>query len=85
MPAEEKARMKRTTAKTILVIENDLEEFRLVREMLNGSISCAFELTHVEYIGDAERILAEQPVDIVLMDLGLADLPGLEAVRRDRA
>jgi len=77
--------MKRTTAKTILVIENDLEEFRLVHEMLNGSISCAFELTHVEYIGDAERILAEQPVDIVLMDLGLADLPGLEAVRRVRA
>ena len=53
--------------------------------MLNDSISCVFELTHVESVGDAERYLAVRSVDILLMDLGLADLPGLEAVRRVRA
>jgi len=72
-------------AKTILLIENDPEEARLVHEMLNDSISCVFELTHVESVGDAERYLAVRSVDILLMDLGLADLPGLEAVRRVRA
>jgi diguanylate cyclase (GGDEF)-like protein/PAS domain S-box-containing protein len=70
--------------KTILLIDNDHEEARLVQEMLMDSISCVIELTHVESIGDAERYLAGQLVDIVLMDLGLADLSGLEAVRRVR-
>ncbi len=53
--------------------------------MVKGSISRVFELTHVESVSDAERYLASQSVDIVLMDLGLADLPGLESVRRVRA
>ncbi|MGA2730472.1 MAG: diguanylate cyclase, partial [Terracidiphilus sp.] len=71
--------------KSILLIEDDPEEARLVHEMLMDSISCVFELTHVESISDAERYLAGRSVDIVLMDLGLAELAGLEAVRRVRA
>jgi diguanylate cyclase (GGDEF)-like protein/PAS domain S-box-containing protein len=77
--------MEKRPTKSILLIENDPEEARLVREILNDSISCVFELTHVEFLSDAERYLAGRSVDIVLMDLGLADLPGLEAVRRARA
>ncbi len=77
--------MGKRPSKTILLIENDAEEARLVHEMVNGSISCVFELTHVESVSDAERYLAGRSVDIVLMDLGLAELPGLESVRRVRA
>jgi diguanylate cyclase (GGDEF)-like protein/PAS domain S-box-containing protein len=72
-------------SKTILLIENRAEEARLVRAIVNSSTSTVFELTHVESVSDAERYLVPGSVDIVLMDLGLADLPGLEAVRRVRA
>jgi diguanylate cyclase (GGDEF)-like protein/PAS domain S-box-containing protein len=77
--------MEKRPAKSILLIEDAPEEARLVDEMLNGSISCVFELTHAQSTSDADRILAGRSVDIVLMDLGLADLAGLEAVRRVRA
>jgi DNA-binding NarL/FixJ family response regulator len=53
--------------------------------MLMDSISCVFELTHVKSISDGARYLAGRSVDIVLVDLGLADLGGLEAVQRVRA
>jgi diguanylate cyclase (GGDEF)-like protein/PAS domain S-box-containing protein len=73
--------MEERPPKSILLIEDDPEEARLVHEMLKDSISSVFELTHVESMTDAERYLAGRSVDILLMDLGLADLPGLEAVR----
>jgi diguanylate cyclase (GGDEF)-like protein/PAS domain S-box-containing protein len=77
--------MEKRLPKSILLIEDDSEEARLVHEMLKESTSCVFELTHVESMRDAEIYLAGRSVDILLMDLGLADLPGLEAVRRVRA
>jgi diguanylate cyclase (GGDEF)-like protein len=36
-------------------------------------------------MSDAERYLAEHSVDIILLDLGLSDAQGLEAIRRARA
>lgn len=77
--------MEKRPAKTILLIENDADEARLVHEMLRGSIFSVFDLTHVQSMGDADGILASRSVDIVLMDSGLADMAGLEAVRRVRA
>ena len=41
-------------------------------------------MKHVERMGDAEKYLAAYPVDIILLDLGLPDVQGLEAVRRAR-
>jgi diguanylate cyclase (GGDEF)-like protein/PAS domain S-box-containing protein len=76
--------MEKRLTKTVLLIENP-EETGLVHEMLSDSISCVFQLTHVESVSDAERYLAGRSVDIVLMDLGLTDPPGLEAFRRVRA
>jgi diguanylate cyclase (GGDEF)-like protein/PAS domain S-box-containing protein len=69
----------------VLLIEDHPEEARLVREMLNDPNSCVFELAHVESMSDAEKYLAGQSVDIVLLDIGLADPTGLEAVKRIRA
>jgi diguanylate cyclase (GGDEF)-like protein/PAS domain S-box-containing protein len=77
--------MEKIPSKTVLLIENAPEETRLVHEMLSDSVSCVFQLTHVESVSDAERYLAGRSVDIVLIDLGLTDPPGLEAVRRVRA
>jgi signal transduction histidine kinase len=41
-------------------------------------------MAHVEYLSDAEKYLAENRVDIILLDLGLPDAQGLEVVRRTR-
>ena len=43
------------------------------------------DVTHVERVSEAEAVLAKQAIDVVLLDLGLPDAHGLEAVRRARA
>jgi len=69
----------------ILLIEDNSGDARLLREMLNEQGSQVTELTHVECMRDAESHLAEHSVDIILLDLGLPDAQGLEAVGRARA
>ena len=53
--------------------------------MFKDQGSHAFELSCVHCLSEAEKYLAEDPVDIVLLDLGLSDSEGLEIVRRVRA
>ncbi len=77
--------MAKRPAKTVLLIEDEPDEACLIRKMLNDPISGVFELAHVESMSDAENYLAAQSVDIVLLDIGLADPTGLEAVKRVRA
>jgi diguanylate cyclase (GGDEF)-like protein/PAS domain S-box-containing protein len=77
--------MKKRPAKTVLLIENQLEEARQILDMTHDPGSTIFELSHVESMTDAERYLATRSVGIVLLDLGLADPRGLEAMRRVRA
>ena len=71
--------------KTVLLIENDREQTRIIRAMFDDQGSYSFALTHVACLADAETYLAGHSVDIVLLDLGLSDPVGLEAVRRARA
>jgi diguanylate cyclase (GGDEF)-like protein/PAS domain S-box-containing protein len=66
----------------VLLIEDNPGDARLIREMFREHNSKAIELNHVECMGDAEKYLAEHAVDIILVDLGLPDTQGLEAVRR---
>jgi diguanylate cyclase (GGDEF)-like protein/PAS domain S-box-containing protein len=77
--------MEENLIKTILLIENDPEEARKIHEMFKGSISHIFQVTQVEGMSGAERYLAKGSVDIVLLDIGLANPAGLEAVRLVRA
>src|SRR5688572_7582030 len=53
--------------------------------MLGKQGSRDIELTHVESMREAEKHLAEHAVDIILLDLGLPDAQGLEAIRRGHA
>ncbi len=71
--------------KTVLLIENDLEQTRIIREMFDDQDSHSFALTQAECLADAETYLAGNPADIVLLDLGLSGPGGLEAARRARA
>jgi PAS domain S-box-containing protein len=77
--------MSKKSIKVLLLVEDNHGDARLLREMFNQQGPHETELTHVECMGDAEQHLAASPVDIILLDLGLPDAQGLEAVRRARA
>jgi len=77
--------MSKKSFKILFLVEDNPGDARLLREMLEDHGSPETELTHVECMSDAEKHLAQQPVDIILLDLGLPDAHGLDAVRRARA
>src|SRR5580704_7270896 len=68
--------------KTLLLIEDNPGDARLLREMLNEQIPLNTQLTQLESMTAAETHLAKHAVDIILLDLGLPDAQGLEAIRR---
>jgi diguanylate cyclase (GGDEF)-like protein/PAS domain S-box-containing protein len=77
--------MSENPLRVLFLVEDNPGDARLLREMLNEQGSQHTELTHVECMCDAEKHLAGNAVDIILLDLGLPDAHGLEAVRRARA
>jgi diguanylate cyclase (GGDEF)-like protein/PAS domain S-box-containing protein len=77
--------MSNRSIKSVLLIEDNPGDSRLIREMFNEQGQRNVGLTHVECIRDAEKYLAEHAVDMILLDLGLPDAQGLEAVRRTHA
>ncbi len=68
----------------LLLVEDNPGDARLLREMLNEQSVHFTELTHLECMADAEKHLSARDVDIILLDLGLPDAEGVEAVRRVR-
>jgi diguanylate cyclase (GGDEF)-like protein/PAS domain S-box-containing protein len=70
--------------KTLLVVEDHLGDARLLREMLKEEGSRT-DVVHVESMREAETYLGGNRVDIILLDLGLPDAQGLEAVQRAHA
>jgi diguanylate cyclase (GGDEF)-like protein/PAS domain S-box-containing protein len=70
---------------TVLVIEDNPGDARLLREMFNEQRSEDITFTDVECLADAERALAKGGIDVVLLDLGLPDAQGLEAIKRVEA
>jgi CheY-like chemotaxis protein len=70
------------SAKTLLVVEDNPGDARLLGEMLREDASCTLDLVNVTSMIDAEIYLAEYDVEIILLDLGLPDASGLDAVRR---
>jgi diguanylate cyclase (GGDEF)-like protein/PAS domain S-box-containing protein len=77
--------MSKKSINTVLLIEDNPGDARLLREMFNEQGSRSTELTIVQSMSDAEKHLAGHAVDIVLLDLGLPDAQGLAAVRRAHA
>jgi len=74
--------MNNKSIKTLLLVEDNLGDARLLREMLNEQGSNYAQLMHVESMRAAENYLSKHAVDIILLDLGLPDAQGLDVVRR---
>ena len=77
--------MTKESIRTVLLVEDNPADARSLREMLDKGGSHETELTHVKRLTEAETYLAQHTVEIILLDLGLPDAQGLEAVRRVRA
>jgi signal transduction histidine kinase len=69
----------------VLLIEDNPADARLLHEMFGESVKNDAVVTHVESMNEAERYVAIHPTDLIVLDLGLPDAQGLEAVRRTRA
>jgi len=61
---------------TVLLVEDQLPEVDLVREMLSGVSSVRFDLLHVARLQDALERLQRGGIDVVLLDLCLPDSHG---------
>jgi signal transduction histidine kinase len=77
--------MNMKSIRTVLLVEDNPGDARLVRETLNEQGPHSTELIHVGCMSEAEKYLAEHAVDIIVLDPGLPDAQGLEAVRRAHA
>ncbi|NHO65057.1 diguanylate cyclase [Aestuariicella hydrocarbonica] len=64
----------------VLVVDDDPDDFYLVNEMLKQSQRKAFVVTHCESLECAGQVLQRSPVDIVLLDLGLGPLQGIQTL-----
>ncbi len=71
----------------ILLVEDNRTDAVLIEEMIHqpdadGSYDVNYELVHKELLRDALKYLAENTVDVILLDLSLPDSKGLETVRK---
>jgi DNA-binding response OmpR family regulator len=77
--------MRKRSIEKVLLVEDNLGDARLIREIFSQQLSLYSKLIHVESMKDAERHLSVHSVDLVLLDLGLPDEQGLGAIRRVHA
>jgi PAS domain S-box-containing protein len=67
------------------VVEDNSGDVRLLREMLKVPQLDRFELTHFGSMRETVNHVAAHAVDVILLDLGLPDTQGLDAVRKMHA
>lgn len=68
----------------VLLVEDDADDARLVRESLGGLVRPPIRVDWEERLDSGLKRLAERAYDALLLDLTLADDPGLEAYLRVR-
>jgi signal transduction histidine kinase len=71
--------------KKVLLVEDNSGDIRLLQEMFSEDSPLSFEMASVGSMAEAEKHLAANAADILLLDLGLPDAQGLAAIRRARS
>lgn len=67
---------------TLLVIEDNPGDVRLIREMLKEASNRPYSIEWADRLSTGLKLLAEQNPDLVLLDPGLPDCQGLETLDR---
>ena len=62
----------------VLIIEDNLEDFRIIEEMLKEVENPVFELYHSKRLDEGLKYLIRDGFDILLLDLSLPDSTGLD-------
>jgi signal transduction histidine kinase len=70
---------------TVLLVEDNAADARLVREMLAHAGTVPFQVQHVLRLEEALLRSGEGDITVILLDLSLPDAQGLEALHRLRA
>ncbi|MGA3099111.1 MAG: response regulator [Bryobacteraceae bacterium] len=70
---------------SVLIIEDNRGDARLVQEALKGATAPSFTVEWVDRLSIGLARLAEGGIDVLLLDLGLPDSQGLEALALIRA
>ncbi len=68
----------------VLAIEDSIDDADLVRIMLNRVQDPVFTVVNAQRLDEGITYLREQTFDVVLLDLGLPDSAGIDAVREIR-
>jgi diguanylate cyclase (GGDEF)-like protein/PAS domain S-box-containing protein len=69
---------------SVLAIEDSSADAELVRAMLDGVQGPVFTVVNAQWLAEGLQYLQEQTFDVVLLDLGLPDSVGMDAVRAVR-
>ncbi len=64
----------------VLLIEDNIAEARLLREVLKGATKQEFDLFHEKRLKNALNALETQKFDVILLDLTLPDSQGLDSL-----
>ncbi|HEY4997822.1 MAG TPA: response regulator, partial [Usitatibacter sp.] len=64
--------------RSVLLIEDNPGDARLIREMLAEEDAAAFQLVHADRLSRGIEVLAQKATDLVLLDLSLPDSNGLD-------
>jgi diguanylate cyclase (GGDEF)-like protein/PAS domain S-box-containing protein len=82
LPPTDAEGMTKKAIKVLLMVEDNLGDARLLREMFSEQGVQSIKISHAETMAEAEKLLVGSVFDMILLDLGLPDANGLGAVRR---
>lgn len=65
----------------ILLVEDDSGDAELLYDLLEQMPNAQFDITHVTRLAEAKSKVAEEPYDVILLDLALPDSQGMDTIR----
>jgi PAS domain S-box-containing protein len=69
----------------VLLVEDNLKEAELFKELLSEARGTHFDLTHLQRLEETLTLLEQESFNVILMDLSLPDSQGLETIARVRS